>query len=139
LRPQDSRFSTVAGKSKTIAVIMADRVADRDIGPILPSAREGFGDTIVTASLDGNTVTSIGGLLIQPDHGFVDLSPGDADLWLLPASDRWPHGENAALSNALRKRHAVGRPIAPICGATMARAHAGLLDNRRAQSTRRNS
>lgn len=116
--------------SKTIAVIMADGVADWEIGPILPSAREWFGDTIVVASLDGNTVTSIGGLRIQPDHAFADLSPVDADLWLLPGSDRWQEAENVSLSDALRARNVAGRPIAAICGATLALAHAGLLDVR---------
>lgn len=36
--------------SKRIAVIMADGMADWEIGPILPSARAWFGDTIVMAS-----------------------------------------------------------------------------------------
>ena len=114
--------------SKTIAVVMVDGVADWEIGPILPAAREWFGDSILIASIDGQPVTSIGGLRIQPETSFADLSPLDADLWLLPGSDRWQEGEISRLSDALRARAAAGKPVAAICGATLALANAGLLD-----------
>ena len=114
--------------SKTIAVVMVDGVADWEIGPILPSARTWFGDQIAVASIDGKPVLSMGGLRIQPDAAFADLSPLDADLWLLPGSDRWQDGEIAPLSEALRARISAGRPVAAICGATLALASAGLLN-----------
>jgi len=113
---------------KTIAVVMIDGVADWEIGPILPAAREWFGDSIVVASIDGQPVDSIGGLRILPETSFADLSPLDADLWLLPGSDRWQEGEISALSDALRTRVATGKPVAAICGATLALANAGVLD-----------
>jgi putative intracellular protease/amidase len=114
--------------SKTIAVVMVDGVADWEIGPILPSARTWFGDRVMVASLDGEPVLSMGGLRIQPDAAFADLPLLQADLWLLPGSERWQEGEIAPLSEALRARIAAGKPVAAICGATLALANAGLLN-----------
>lgn len=114
----------------TIAVVMVDGVADWEIGTILPAARAWFGDEILVASIDGRPVGSIGGLTLQPQYALSDLAPVDADLWLLPGSERWQAGEIPGLSALLQQRIAAARPVAAICGATLALAYAGLLDSR---------
>ncbi len=114
---------------KTIAVLLVDGFADWEIGPVLPAARHYFGASVVTASLDGNAVRSIGGLLVQPERRLADLKPAAAQLWLLPGSDFWAKGPRAGLSEALQARAKAGKPIAAICGATLALGHAGLLDH----------
>lgn len=115
----------------TIAVVMVDGVADWEIGPVLPAAREWFGDDVLVASVDGHPVTSIGGLHIVPPLALADLDPLQADLWLLPGSDRWQAGEIPGLSPLLRERVAAQRAVAAICGGTLAFAYAGLLDTHR--------
>jgi putative intracellular protease/amidase len=114
----------------TITVLMIDGVADWEIGPVLPAAREWFGDEVRIASIDGAPLTSIGGVQILPEAALADLNPLDSDLWLLPGSDTWRDGAIPALGQALRARLLAGRPVAAICGATLALAHAGLLDER---------
>ena len=114
---------------KTIAVLLVDGFADWEIGPVLPAARHYFGAAVVTASLDGNAVRSIGGLLVQPERRLADLKPAAAHLWLLPGSVFWAKGPRAGLSEALQARAKAGKPIAAICGATLALGHAGLLDH----------
>ena len=114
---------------KTIAVLLVDGFADWEIGPVLPAARRYFGASVITASLDGNAVRSIGGLLVQPEKRLADLKPAAAHLWLLPGSDFWARGPRAGLSEALQARAKAGKPIAAICGATLALGHAGLLDS----------
>ena len=114
---------------KTIAVLLVDGFADWEIGPVLPAARHYFGASVITASLDGNAVRSIGGLLVQPEKRLADLKPAAAHLWLLPGSDFWARGPRAGLSEALQARAKAGKPIAAICGATLALGHAGLLDH----------
>jgi len=114
----------------TIAVVMFDGVADWEIGTILPAARAWFGDEIQVASIDGKPVTSIGGLNLHPEYALSDLAPLDADLWLLPGSERWQAGEIPGLSALLQQRIDAGRAVAAICGATIAPAYAGLLDTR---------
>ena len=113
---------------KSIAVLLVDGFADWEIGPVLPAARHYFGASVITASLDGNAVRSIGGLLVQPERRLADLKPAAAHLWLLPGSDFWAKGPRAGLSEALQARAKAGKPIAAICGATLALGHAGLLD-----------
>jgi putative intracellular protease/amidase len=114
---------------KSIAVLLVDGFADWEIGPVLPAARHYFGASVITASLDGNAVRSIGGLLVQPEKRLADLKPAAAHLWLLPGSDFWAKGPRAGLSEALQARARAGKPIAAICGATLALGHAGLLDS----------
>ncbi|MDN5782249.1 MAG: DJ-1/PfpI family protein, partial [Luteimonas sp.] len=104
----------------TITVVMIDGVADWEIGPVLPAAREWVGDEVRIASVDGAPLTSIGGVRIQPEAALANLDPLAADLWLLPGSDRWRDGEITLLSEALRKRAAAGKPMAAICGAPVA-------------------
>lgn len=114
----------------TIAVVMVDGVADWEIGAVLPAAREWFGDHVAIASIDGQPVTSIGGLRLLPELALSDLAPREADLWILPGSERWQAGEIPGLSGVLRERVDAQRPVAAICGATLALAYAGLLDSR---------
>lgn len=109
-----------------IAVVMVDGVADWEIGVVLPAAREWFGDQVAIASIDGQPVQSIGGLRITPDFALSDLAPLDADLWILPGSERWQAGEIPGLSGLLVERVQHQRPVAAICGATIALAYAGL-------------
>lgn len=113
-----------------IATVMVDGVADWEIGVVLPAAREWFGDEVVTASIDGRPLDSIGGLRIAPQFALSDLDPLEADLWILPGSDRWQAGEIPWLSALLDQRVRQGRAVAAICGATLALAYAGLLDER---------
>src|SRR3546814_7526627 len=86
--------------------------SDLEIGPVLPAAREWLDDEVRIASIDGKPLTSIGGLQIHPEAALADLDPVEADLWLLPGSDRWRDGEIAALTSALRTRRAAGQPPA---------------------------
>ena len=113
---------------KSIAVILVEGFADWEIGPILPAARHYFGAEVATASLDGNAVRSIGGLRVQPDKRLADLKPAAAPMWILPGSDFWTRGPRAGLSEALQARAKASKPIAAICGATLALGYAGLLD-----------
>lgn len=114
---------------KSIAVLLVDGFADWETGPVLPAARHYFGASVITASLDGNAVRSIGGLLVQPEKRLADLKPAAASMWLLPGSGFWAKGPRAGLSEALQARAKSGKPIAAICGATLALGHAGLLDH----------
>jgi putative intracellular protease/amidase len=113
---------------KSIAVILVEGFADWEVGPILPAARHYFGAEVVTASLDGNAVRSIGGLQVQPEKRLADLKPTAAAMWILPGSDFWAKGPRAGVSEALNARAKAGKPIAAICGATLALGYAGLLD-----------
>jgi putative intracellular protease/amidase len=50
-------------------------------------------------------------------------------MWILPGSDAWSRGPRGGLSELLQARAKAGKPIAAICGATLALGYAGLLDS----------
>ena len=117
--------------SKTIALVMVDGPADWEYGPIMAAAHAWFGVGVVSATEDGKPVTSIGGLSIVPQRKIADLEPNEADLWILPGSDHWAEKPIPEIIIAgLKTRIAAGRPVAGICGATLALAQAGLFESR---------
>lgn len=101
--------------------------ADWEAGQVLACLREYFGVQIEIATPTGDPETSIGGVLAAADYGFEDPVLSDADAYLLIGSDAWQGYDNDALFSLLRQAHADGKPVAAICGATIALARAGLL------------
>ena len=61
---------------------------------------------------------------------FRFISPDSASILILPGGDPWTQGELPEVSDAVRAVVALGRPVAAICAATLALAHADLLDER---------
>ena len=116
--------------SKTVVVAMVDGPADWEMGPVLAAVREWFGMDVVTATEDGAPITSIGGVTILPQRKLSELDPLAAELWILPGSDAWRERIPPAVLKGLKARVAAGKPVAGICGATVALAAAGLLEGR---------
>ncbi|KRB06187.1 DJ-1/PfpI family protein [Lysobacter sp. Root690] len=117
--------------SKTIAFVMIDRPADWEYGPLAGAAHAWLGVDVVTASIDGTPLTTMGGLTLQPHTRLAELDPLAADLWVVPGSALWDEAPAPEpIVAALRTRAAAGRAIAGICGGTRGLAAAGLLDER---------
>ena len=105
-------------------------VADWEYGVVLPLLRSTFGFHIHVATPDGRGVESIGGVRVDGDISFDTANYQGTDLLLLIGSDVWAASADPILSRRLQARAAQNRPIAAICGATLALAHAGLLNDR---------
>jgi putative intracellular protease/amidase len=125
----------------TVYVFLPDAFADWETGFILPELRTGqlfrkgtppF--LIQTFSLHRATptVTSMGGLKVVPDLDLSQVSPLRAALLLIPGSNAWmtPNLALAPLFDKVREFLAHNIPVAAICGATLALAREGLLDDR---------
>ncbi len=88
-----------------------------------------------TASLDGRSVTCLGGLGLTPQCSIHDIV--DTDIVILPASG-WDQLDeivrDSPLIPWLRKWHERGAYIAGICTGVAFLAEAGVLDGRRATS-----
>ncbi|WP_405924512.1 type 1 glutamine amidotransferase family protein [Streptomyces sp. NBC_00035] len=89
------------------------------------------GRQIRTVGPTRESVTTIGGVRIQPDLALDELRPEDSSLLILTGADLWDTSDD--LAPFARKARAfldAGVPVAAICGGTAGLAREGLLDDR---------
>ncbi|HVT96241.1 MAG TPA: type 1 glutamine amidotransferase family protein [Acidobacteriaceae bacterium] len=85
---------------------------------------------VATVASSRETITTMGGIHIEPDLALDDLFPTSSALLILPGGDAWERGGNRDAVEKVAEFLAVGVPVAAICAATLALARAGFLDNR---------
>jgi putative intracellular protease/amidase len=118
----------------SVHIVVFDGFADWEPSYALAELRRSGGQEVVTVGFTGDEVTSMGGLRVRPDRALADVRAADVTLLILPGGDMWeredayPRGELEALIGELL---ASNKPVAAICGATVAMARGGLLDDRR--------
>ena len=84
-----------------------------------------------TAGCSLEPVSTMGGLKIIPDVAIGDIAAGESVVLLLPGADAWGDPKHAAAVGKAREILRAGGTVCAICGATVALAGAGLLDDRR--------
>ena len=118
----------------SVYIIVANGFADWEPGYALAEIRRSGGLSVTTVGFTSAPVKSMGGLRVLPDITLADLQPDDVRLFMLPGGDLWEDETaypRAELERALALLRESAKPIAAICGATVAVARAGLLDDRR--------
>jgi putative intracellular protease/amidase len=117
--------------SASVHVLVFDGFADWEPAFALAELRRSGGWEVVTVGFSRAPIRSMGGLQVLPDRALGELDPATVRLFLLPGGDLWegdyPRAELEELLHDLRERRV---PVAAICGATLALARAGLLNNR---------
>lgn len=115
---------------KPVHLAVYDTYADWETGHATAYlARAGY--EIRTVGPSEESVTSIGGLRVQPAGALDDVRPEDSSLLILPGADLWDTtDELAPFARKAREFLAAGVPVAAICGATAGLAREGLLDDR---------
>ena len=86
---------------------------------------------MVTVASSLRPITTMGGVLIQPDVSIDAVTPESSAMLILPGGQSWDrdaHGEALQLASRFI---ASGTPVAAICAATLALARAGFLDRLR--------
>jgi putative intracellular protease/amidase len=86
---------------------------------------------MVTVASSLRPITTMGGVLIQPDVSIDAVTPDSSAMLVLPGGQSWErdaHGEALQLASRFI---AAGTPVAAICAATLALARAGFLDRLR--------
>ena len=115
-----------------VHVLVFDGLADWEAGHALAELRRSGGLEVVAVGFNIDAVTTMGGLHVLPDVALSAVVPSDVRIFLLPGGDSWEGTyPRANLEAMLRTLMEKGIPVAAICGATLALARAGLLDDRR--------
>lgn len=122
---------------RDIYVLVFDGFADWEPSYALAELRRSGKRQVVAVGFNSNPVVSMGGLRVLPDKPLAEVTTNQVGLFLLPGGDLWEAGAypEPPLSALLMQLSASRVPIAAICGATLALARAGLLNDRRHTST----
>ena len=73
----------------------------------------------------------MGGLTIIPDMTIEDMQVNNDNVLILPGSDRWSESENFPILEIAKRFLEAGGLVAAICGATVALANMGILDDKK--------
>ena len=120
-----------------IYVYIFDTLADWELGYVtaeLNSGRFFKKDaprvSVKTVGISKEPVKTMGGLTIVPDCVIDDIAVNDKSVLLLPGGNTWDNPKHGTIVKKAKELLSVGATVCAICGATVALANAGLLDQR---------
>jgi putative intracellular protease/amidase len=121
----------------TIYVYVLDTLADWELGYVtseLNSGRFFKKDappiSLKTVSLSKEPIRTMGGLSILPDCLIDDMVVSETSVLLLPGSNTWSDPKHGTIIEKASEFLSADAVVGAICGATVALANVGLLDNR---------
>lgn len=121
----------------TVYIYALDTLADWELGYItaeLNSKRFFKKDapevSVKTVAISKEPVKTMGGLTIVPDCSINDIMISEKSVLLLPGANAWDNPQHSAIIDKASKFLSAGAMVCAICGATVALANAGLLDQR---------
>lgn len=85
---------------------------------------------VTAVGLTKQPVITMGGLTIVPDITLKEISVLSQSILLLPGGNTWGDAKHISVINKAKEILLSGGAVAAICGATLALASAGLLDDR---------
>lgn len=120
-----------------IYVYVLDTLADWEIGHVsaeLNSKRFFKKDAqqlvVKRVSFSKEPITTMGGMKIVPDCLIGDIVMKESSVLLLPGADTWKDPKHTAIIEKANELLSIGGTVCAICGATVALANYGILDNR---------
>ncbi len=113
----------------TVYFLVFDGFADWQAALALCEIRRPGDWQVQTVGFSRASVTSMGGLTVQPELALAQLDFPRAALLLVPGGHLWQRGEGAPAIAAIRQLHAAGAPVAGIDSGVLALARAGLLEH----------
>ena len=120
-------------ETRAVHVLVFDGFADWEPAHALAELRRWGKRSVRTVGFTREPVVSMGGMRVVPDLLLSEVRSEDVELLLLPGGDLW-EGESyprEVLETLTTKLLATETPVAAICGATIAVARAGALNDRR--------
>ena len=121
----------------TVYAYILDTLADWELGYVtaeLSSGRFFRKDapevSVKTVAISKEPIKTMGGLTIVPDCTIDDVVVDEKSVLLLPGANTWDNPKHGTIIEKAGELLFVGAMVCAICGATVALADAGLLDQR---------
>ena len=121
----------------TVYIYVLDTLADWELGYVtaeLNSRRFFKKDTpevsVKTVAISTEPVKTMGGLTIVPDCTIREIAVSEKSVLLLPGANTWDDPRHSVMMKKAGELLSAGALVCAICGATVALANAGLLDQR---------
>ena len=121
----------------TVYIYLLSTLADWEIGPVSAelNSRRFFKSNapeliVKTVALSKEPVKTMGGLTLIPDCTIDEIELSEKTVLILPGANTWGEAENAQIIQKASDLLSKGGTVCAICGATVALANAGLLNER---------
>lgn len=121
----------------TVYTYVLDTLADWELGYVMSELNSGrfFKKdapriSVKTVSFSKEPIKTMGGLTVVPDCVVEDIAVTKTSVLILPGGNTWSDQKHSAVIEKARELLSVGATVAAICGATVALAGCGLLDQR---------
>ena len=127
-----------------VYVYVLDTLADWELGYVaaeLHSRRffkkDAEQTSVKTVGFSKEPIHTMGGLTVTPDCVVDEIAADKKSVLLLPGANTWSDSKHNAIIEKAKELLSFGATVGAICGATVALANFGLLDNRRHTSNGR--
>lgn len=121
-----------------IYIYVLDTLADWELGYVTSELNSGRffkkdapSVSVKTVSYSKEPIHTMGGLTLMPDCLIEDMVVSETSVLLLPGADTWNDKKHGAIIKKASEFLALGATVGAICGATVALANAGLLNERK--------
>jgi len=111
-----------------VYVFLFDGFADWEIAYFMPELKKSEKINLKTFTIDGASITSMGGVKITPDFSLAEVEASENSLLVLPGGNAWEKGEITGIDDLVKTFYERNYAIAAICGATFYLGEKGFLD-----------
>lgn len=121
----------------TVYVYVLDTLADWELGYVIAELNSGRffkkdaqSISLKTVGYSKESIKTMGGMSVVPDCLIDDIVVSKTSVLILPGADTWNDPKHGAIIEKASELLSVDATVCAICGATVALANYGLLDNR---------
>ena len=115
-------------KRFNVYIFLFEGFADWEIAYLMPELKKSEKINLKTFTIDGSSITSMGGLKITPDFSLTEVEAIENSLLVLPGGNAWEKGEITGIDDLVKTFYERNYTIAAICGPTFYLGEKGFLD-----------
>jgi len=109
-------------------VFLFDGFADWEIAYLMPELKKSEKIDLKTFTINGSSITSMGGLEISPNISLAKIETGKSSILVLPGGNAWETREINGIDELVKRFNEKNNVIAAICGATTYLGENGYLN-----------